>query len=227
MIRSDGTTRPTAAVLGATGLVGGHLVRVLAQASGGPRVRAVVRRDAESIRGLGVEVRVVDFGDGAAMADAVACDQLFVCLGTTRRRSGSREAFRRVDFDLVVDAARAAVLRGAQDLFLVSSVGADAASRSFYLRVKGEAEQALGVLGARSLHVFRPSILTGARRELRPGEQAAILLATLATPLLRGSTRRYRPISAQTVARAMARVASAPAPGRHVHESEEIAALGA
>lgn len=224
-----GTAPPpgrTAVVLGGTGLVGGHLVRILAADAAVALVRAPVRRPTHAFDGLGVESPVVDFGTLGATSELLACDQLFVCLGTTMARAGSRQAFRRVDFDAVVAGAEAAVSGGAQAVFLVSSVGADPASRSFYLRVKGEAEQALAALPVRSLHIFRPSILTGARREFRAGESVGILLSTLASPFMRRGLRRYRPISAEAVARAMARVASAPEPGRHVHESEEIAALG-
>lgn len=226
MTTSAPRSRRTVVVLGGTGLVGGHLVRLLAADAGVALVRAPVRRPTHAFDGLGVEAPVVDFGTLGAAPELLACDQLFVCLGTTMARAGSPQAFRRVDFDAVVAGAEAAVSGGAQAVFLVSSVGADPASRSFYLRVKGEAEQALAALPVGSLHIFRPSILTGARREFRAGEIIGILFSTLASPLMRRGLRRYRPIAAEAVARAMARLASAPEPGRHVHESEEIAALG-
>lgn len=218
--------RRTVVVLGGTGLVGGHLVRALAADPGVGHVRAPLRRLTPAFPGLAVETPVLDFRRVSEAGGILACDQLFVCLGTTLRQAGSRQAFRSVDFDAVVDAASAAVTAGAQAIFMVSSVGADASSRSFYLRVKGEVEQALAALPVPSLHIFRPSILTGARAESRPGERLGILVTTLASPFLRRGLRRYRPIAAEAVARAMARVASGPEPGRHVHESEAIAALG-
>lgn len=224
--------RRTVVVVGATGLVGGHLVDILAADPSVTGVLAPGRRVTDRWRAVDkVVTPVVDFASldasGDASKDAFAGNQVFLCLGTTMRKAGSREAFRQVDFDAVLASARAALAHGADQAFLVSSVGADPGARSFYLRVKGEIENALAALPFRAVHVFRPSVLTGSRGESRPGEHLGIALGTLLSPLMVGAARRYRPIAARTVARAMARsAASSPAAGRHVHESEEIAALG-
>lgn len=220
--------RRSVVVVGATGLVGGHLVDILAADPSVAGVLAPGRRVTDRWRSVDkVATPVVDFASLEASEDAFAGNQVFLCLGTTMRKAGSREAFRRVDFDAVLASARAALAHGADQAFLVSSVGADPGARSFYLRVKGEVENALAALPFRAVHVFRPSVLTGDRGESRPGERLGIALGTLLSPLMVGATRRYRPIAARTVARAMARsAASPPAAGRHVHESEEIAALG-
>lgn len=207
--------------------MGGHLVEELALDPEVARVVAPCRRpDLRWPAWPKVEARPLDLGrtDGAA---PLICDQVFLCLGTTLRKAGSREAFRAVDLEAVAWAARLAVEGGARDAFLVSSLGADPGSRSFYLEVKGRAEEAVGSLPFRSVHVFRPSILTGARRESRPAERMGIVVGTLAAPLLRGPLRRYRPIAGGVVARAMAAAARCPGSGLRVHESEEIAALGA
>ena len=143
------------------------------------------------------------------------------------KKAGSRSAFRDVDLHVVEAAARAALKSGAQDAFLVSSVGADASARSFYLRVKAEAERAVAALPFRSAHIFRPSVLTGPREESRPGERVAIAAGRLLAPLMVGTARRYRPIEADVVARAMVSVAGSPGAGVHIHESEVIAGLGA
>ena len=90
---------------------------------------------------------MVSFDDLQRHAGSLAADQVFLCLGTTMKRAGSREAFSRVDLDFTLEAARVARALGAEDSFLVSSVGADPSARSFYLRIKGEVESALGVLG--------------------------------------------------------------------------------
>ncbi|MDP2956614.1 MAG: NAD(P)H-binding protein [Longimicrobiales bacterium] len=215
-------------VLGGTGLVGGHLVDMLVSDPGVARVVAPLRRPEErSAATEKVVTPVVDFDEVDRTPEAFEGSQLFICLGTTLRKAGSREAFRRVDLVAVVDAARLAVAAGARDVLFVSSAGADPGSRGFYLRVKGEAEAALCSLPFQSIHVFRPSILTGDRGESRPAERAGIFLATLATPLMVGRARRYRPIAGATVARAMARAARAPGAGPHVWESEQIAELGA
>lgn len=216
-----------AVVVGATGLVGGHLVEILAADPTVHRVLAPGRRPNPRWRDVAkVESPVVDFRTLGGAGDAFEGDLLFVCLGTTRKKAGSRDAFRQVDYEAVVASARKALERGALHAFLVSSVGADPRARNFYLRVKGEAEEALAALPFRSVDVFRPSILTGDREESRPAERLGIIATSLLAPLMVGPARRYRPIAARVVARAMARVASRPTPGRYVHESEEIAELG-
>lgn len=167
----------------------------------------------------------VDFDDLGSRAEEWVGDRVFLCLGTTMRKAGSREAFRTVDLHYTVAAARLAVEHGARDAFLVSSVGADPAARSFYLRTKGEAEEAVAALPFRSVHLVRPSVLTGHRAESRPLERIAGWVGGLLGPLMVGPARRYRPVAAARVAGAMAALASAPGVGRHVHESPEISAL--
>lgn len=170
---------------------------------------------------------MVDFDDLGAEVEAWAGEQVFLCLGTTMKKAGSRDAFRRVDHDLTLEAARRTYQAGARDAFLVSSSGADPDSRAFYLRTKGETEAGVAALPFRSVHLLRPSLLTGDRDEVRPAEQMGALVGSLLRPLLVGPLRRYRPVEARTVARAMVALAGDPGEGRFVHESEEIEALGA
>ena len=190
-------------------------------------VVAPVRRPVPEMEGLPrARAPIVDFD---ALPDALAgvrVEQVFVCLGTTMSRAGSREAFRRVDHDVVVAALRAGLDAGARDAFCVSSLGASPSARSFYLRVKAEAEEALLALPFRSAHVFRPSLLTGHRDEARPVERLGTLLGTLMSPVMVGPARRYRPIAAAVVAAAMVATARRPRAGRWIHESEEIVRLG-
>jgi len=215
-------------VLGATGLVGDHLVRGLARESDVAEVLAPVRRTVPRWGDLpSVTPAMVDFDALEASADAWVGEQIFLCLGTTMKQAGSREALRRVDLEYTLEAARLAVDRGARDAFLVSSSGADPDSRVFYLRTKGETEERLAALPFRSVHLLRPSLLTGDREELRPAERVGALVGSLLAPLMWGPLRRHRPIEAVSVARAMVRLAADPGQGRRVHESEEIQALGA
>lgn len=174
-----------------------------------------------------VETPIVDFADLRSHTHSLAVDQVFICLGTTMKKAGSQDAFRRVDVDAVVAAAEAALAAGARDAFLVSSVGADPAARGFYLRTKGEAEAAVATLPFRSVQIARPSVLTGYRHETRPAERLGILLARMLTPLMVRSARRYRPIAAERVARALVAIARDPRAGVHVYESERLARLGA
>jgi uncharacterized protein YbjT (DUF2867 family) len=129
----------------------------------------------------------------------VAC----CALGTTIAAAGSQDAFRRVDFDCTLAFARFALRAGARRFVLVSSVGADAGSTNFYLRVKGEVEDALRALPFESLVVLRPGLLLGDRRESRPAEALARFVAPLFNPLLLGPLAKYRSVYADRVAAAM------------------------
>jgi uncharacterized protein YbjT (DUF2867 family) len=211
----------TAIVAGATGLVGSHVLSLLIESPHYLRVTALVRRKLDR-KHPKLQQLVVDFDRLPALPDA---DDVFCALGTTIRSAGSQEAFRRVDYGYPLAIARQAAEAGDAQFLLVSSVGADRHSTNFYLRTKGEVEDAIGALPFRSLHIFRPSFLLGKRAESRPGERMGIVLARLAAPLLAGPLRRYRPIPAEAVARAMVQSAIRAAAGRHEYTFEMMARL--
>ena len=211
----------TALVAGATGLVGAELLDLLLADPSFARVHSLVRRPSGRSHQALAE-HVVDFGSLSATSLEPPVDEAYCCLGTTMRAAGSRDAFRRVDFVLVVAFARLALRLGASNLTVVSSLGADPESRSFYLRTKGDVERELIAIGLPSLGIVRPSLLLGQRRERRTGERAGELGLRLASPLLKGSLARYRPVHAHTVACAMAKLGSRREPGIHVLESDEI-----
>lgn len=216
----------TALIAGASGLVGSFLLEQLLESSEYDRVIALVRRPLERTH---PKLRQVT-SDFAALEKTTAdlgCADAYCCLGTTIRRAGSRENFRAVDHAAVLAFAWAARRNGAQRFFFVSSLGADAASRIFYHRVKGETEEALEVLGFPTLGIFRPSLLLGPRPEFRLGERISAMILWLAEPLLLGRLRPYRAISAEVVARAMLRCSfGQPGQGMLVFCSDEIQDLG-
>jgi uncharacterized protein YbjT (DUF2867 family) len=147
--------------------------------------------------------RIVQFAHLESQLKGISCDVALCCLGTTRRQAGSPERFRAVDVDCVLALARVARAANATRFVVISSAGADPASRNFYLRTKGEMEQQLLELGFPSLDILQPSLLLGWRGELRPLELVARALMPLVNPLLRGSYTPYRAIPAQDVGRAM------------------------
>lgn len=194
--------RRRAVVAGATGLVGRELVGLLLGDRGVGSVVALVRRRSPAMAALsGVTQQVVDFAQLPSLADA---DDAFCCLGTTIKAAGSQEAFRAVDFDAVLAFARAARAAGATRFGVVSALGADAASRVFYNRVKGELEDALRALPFEALVIARPSLLVGDRATLgqptRTGEVVGEAIGRLLGPLV---PRDYRPIAATRVARSL------------------------
>lgn len=210
----------TALVAGATGLVGQALVQQLAADETWREVRALTRRPLPAAilaaRVIEVAVDYSALDPAPSWADAT---HVFCALGTTMKRAGSEEAFRRVDVEAVVALARAARARGARHFLLVTAVGASPESRFFYNRVKGEVEAAVTALGFPSLTIARPSLLLGPRAERRVGELAGKVLGVLAPP-------RWRPVHAAQVARALVEAAKHDAPGIRILENPELRAAG-
>ncbi len=216
----------TALIAGASGLVGGFLLRQLLDSPEYDLVIALGRRPLELAHPKLVSV-TVDFAALDQVTADLRCADAFCCLGTTIRQAGSRAAFRAVDHVAVLAFAWAAQRHGAKRLFVVSALGADAGSRVFYHRVKGETEAALAVLGFATLAIFRPSLLLGPRSELRLGERTGQALLWVLEPLLLGRLRQYRAIQAEAVARAMVRCSyGRVGQGVLIFPSDEIEDLG-
>jgi uncharacterized protein YbjT (DUF2867 family) len=149
------------------------------------------------------------------------------CLGTTIRAAGSREAFIAVDRDLVLRTAQLAREHGARHAVLVSSVGASRQSGNFYLRVKGEVEDALERLGFERVDLVQPGLLLGERSERRPAERLMQALAPVGNALMLGGLQRYRSIPASEVATAILRLLAEDAPGVFSHPYASLHALAA
>src|SRR6267378_2585602 len=190
----------TALLAGATGLVGSHVLELLLADAHWSRVVTVGRR-ATSRQHDKLEQRVLDLGELETVSDLPPVDDVFCCLGTTIKQAGSQSAFR-----------------------LVSAIGADPESRVFYSRVKGETETAIRTLPYRGIQIFRPSLLLGNRPEFRLGERIAMLGAPVMSALLFGRLRRYRPIQAATVARAMVTIVHEAPRGPNVFEYDAMRA---
>jgi uncharacterized protein YbjT (DUF2867 family) len=202
---------------GATGLVGGECLDLLAADGTVSGITALVRRPPRESTRLAGKVRFAkaDFDHLDRQAELFSVDQVICALGTTIKRAGTREAFRRVDFGYPLAIARLALAQGARHFLLVTALGADPKARVFYSRVKGELEEAVLALGYPAVTIVRPSLLLGARDEFRLGEEVAKRLAW-ATP------QKYRPVQARDVAAALVAAAREDRPGRHWIESVEI-----
>lgn len=210
-------------LVGATGLVGSTMIELAVNRSD-VRLVGVARREAKLPHGACMEMLLADpsgWGDAIAAANA---DVLVCALGTTWRKvDRDEQAFRAVDHDLVLACARAAQAAGIDHMIVVSSVGADPASRNFYLRTKGETEQALGRLRFRRLDILRPGLLRGRRSgDLRPGERLAIMASPVIDLFLRGKRRKYRSLRASDLARAIFALAKEKAGGHFTHEHDAI-----
>ncbi|HEX7289048.1 MAG TPA: NAD(P)H-binding protein [Candidatus Angelobacter sp.] len=217
----------TAVLLGASGLVGRYCLRALLENDNWNKVVALARRDLGLAAHPRLEQSVVTDMSKLAAADFAGANDVFCATGTTIRKAGSQEEFLRIDYEMPLSAARAALEAGTQQFILVSSVGADPGSKNFYLRTKGELERDLIRLKFRAIHILRPGLLLGHREEFRPGERMATRIAPLLNLTLYGPLKRYRSIAAEKVGRAMVGAAKQEKSGTFVYEYDDIVRLAA
>ncbi|SNC68182.1 Uncharacterized conserved protein YbjT, contains NAD(P)-binding and DUF2867 domains [Hymenobacter gelipurpurascens] len=215
----------TALIAGASGLVGSQLLPLLLASERYIRVIAVGRRPLPMVHPK-LEQRILDFDHLEDHRLELIADDVYCCLGTTLRQAGSKEAFYKVDYLYVVKLAALTASNFAAQFMLVSAMGADAASRFYYNKVKGEMEDAVRQTPFRAIHIFRPSLLLGQRAEKRTGEQIGAVLLRLLRPVLLGPLRPYRAIEAGVVARAMLSAAEDDGGGLRIHTSAAIAQEG-
>jgi uncharacterized protein YbjT (DUF2867 family) len=209
--------KKTALLAGATGLVGSALLPLLLASSRYTKVIVVGRRPVLRQHPKLVQV-VTELDQLADERLRLIADDVFCCLGTTIRQAGSQEAFYKVDFLYVVQLAALTAANFAAQFLVVSSLGAAVNSRFYYSRVKGDMQEAVRQAPFRAIHIFQPSLLLAEALDAR---LVAAVLA-LARPLLRGSWRKYRPVTAAAVAQAMLRAAEDDGSGFQVHSSETL-----
>ena len=211
------------ALVGATGLVGRRVIE-LASAGDDVRIVGIARREVPLPPGARMEMFVAEPAKWGEVLDAVRPRALICALGTTWKKAGRDEAaFRAVDFDLVLATAETAKRAGVPNMVVVSAAGADARSKSLYMRVKGETEEALSRVGFKRLDILHPGLLRGTRTDdLRFAERAAIIAAPLIDPLLSGKWEQYRSIDAGLVAEAALGLALRRAGGRFTHDNEAM-----
>ena len=223
----------TVLLVGATGMVGRA---VMARAVGRDAIRlhAIARREVPLPAGARMEMLLADparwpeaiaaTGAASGAGKAGSADCIVIALGTTIATvGGDQAAFRAVDHDLVLSCARAAKAAGIRQAIVVSSVGANAGARNFYLSVKGETEDALAKLHFARLDLLRPGLLRGHREgPLRAGERIGMLASPLLDLALHGKARRFRSIRATTVADAVLALVGVKPDGRFVHEHDQL-----
>lgn len=205
----------SALLLGATGLVGGLVLKRLLASPDWRQVTVIGRRAPDIIHD---KLRFVeaDLGQLERHIGEFSVSDVFCCLGTTLRQAGSKEAFARVDLDFCVAAATQAKAAGVQRFLMVSAVNANRNGVSFYARTKGEAEHQIAALGLPCVVFIQPSLLKGKRGEFRFGEEVGLTTLAAVMPLVRWTQADWLPIEAQTVADAMVAAArSGPSSGVH------------
>lgn len=211
----------TAAVIGATGLVGQELVKELCSRNEYESIIVITRRSVDQHHPK-LKVKKIDFND-LESADIRPVDDVFCCLGTTMKKAKSKEAFRQVDLDYPLQLASIAQKNNAQQFLVISAMGADSSSIFFYNRIKGLMEEHLKEMDLPRLQIFRPSLLVGDREEFRLGEIVGAKMMGLIGWAMVGPLRSYRAIHAEQVALAMVENALMPSSKKViVHNSTAI-----
>lgn len=213
--------KKTAVVFGATGLVGKELVKALLDNNLYGKIIIVARKTLPIVDQKLEQLLLDDFSDLVNYHNRLKANEFFCCIGTTIKTAGSREAFRKVDFEIPVQVAKLAQELWIQNLVIISSIGADAKTGNFYLRTKGEMEHAVKEAYKGNLKIVRPSLLIGDRHEFRFGERVAVFIMKLLGWLFVGPLKRFRGIKARTVANAMIRVTQLPVE-KIIVESDEL-----
>lgn len=214
----------TALLMGGTGLVGQSLLGLLMDDDHWDSIVVVSRRALRSTSDKVVEV-ISGPGQLESVAGQLAVDTVFCCLGTTMKNAGSRENFRRIDYHYVLESARVAHQQGATRFIVVTALDARLRSPSFYMRVKAETERDLTAIGFDALDIVRPSLILGERDERRPVEEWSERILNPLSGLMIGPLRRYRPIPASQIAKAMAAIARIPGRAVTVYDSDRLLTL--
>jgi uncharacterized protein YbjT (DUF2867 family) len=210
----------TAIVFGATGLVGNLLLEELGKTGNYSSIKIFVRQSA-GISSPDVKEIITDFSDIQVLGEEIKGDDLFICIGTTIKKAGTVEKMEKIDRDLSVEIALLSRRNGVKRIAVVSSIGADPASKNYYLRIKGEMEQGILAAGFEKTVIVRPSMLMGERKEKRPGEIAGKVVMKVIKPVLSGKLLKYRAIHGRDVARAMIILLDRDS-DKNIFESDEL-----
>lgn len=215
-----------ALLVGASGLVGNELLHILLDAPEYEHVTILTRKKI-NIEHPKLHQLAVDFDNLQNYKDQFQVNDVYCCLGTTIKKAGSQDAFRRVDFEYPLTLAKFSKENQIDRFLIITAIGSSSSSNIFYNRVKGEVEEAIKKVGLPSLHIFRPSLLLGDRQEFRLGEKFASLLSPLYSFLMVGSMAKYKPIQARNVAIAMYRQGQATENGEFTYSSDQIHEISA
>lgn len=193
-----------ATIIGSTGMIGSYLSEALLKDDYFTTVRIIVRRPCQKTDPK-MEVKLVDFNDAESLKLALeGSDTIFCSIGTTQKKvKGDNDLYRKIDFDIPLKAARLGQEVGCEKFIIITAVGANSHSSTFYLRLKGELENAIRSVGLHTVHIMQPSMLLGDRNEHRAGEGLLQGSMKLFSGFLFGGMRKYKAIHGKAVAAAM------------------------
>jgi uncharacterized protein YbjT (DUF2867 family) len=211
----------SAIVFGGTGLVGRAVIDELVKSPIYDTIRIFTRNKTEFVTSFKVKEFVIDFDHPDSFSELVRGDDIFICLGTTIKKAGSIKRMEEIDRDLPVTIAGLASENQVKRLAVVSSIGADASSSNYYLRIKGEMEDKISGFDFETIAIVRPSLLLGERKEKRFGESLAKFIMKESGILLFGKFRKYRAIEGRAVAMAMVQILNNTV-GKAIYESDSL-----
>ena len=210
-----------AILFGASGFIGSYLLNDLLQSDSYSEVTIVVRKPL-NIQHPKLKIVLADYHSLAQNKEYLVADDVFISLGTTKKKTPDEKEYYQIDHDYPVLAAQLTKANGASAIFLVSAVGANAKSSIFYVKTKGETEKDIIDLGFEHTHIFRPSMIMGNREESRPLEKVFIKLFSVINLLLVGGMNKYKGITAKNIAKAMIKAAQQPVEKIKIYHWEEM-----
>lgn len=220
MENKDGLKK-TALIIGASGLVGRHLVNKLLDDPDFSKVTIFVRKKIE-ISHSKLFQNITDFNNLNSGSESFRGDALFCCIGTTTKQVSSKQEYRKVDYEYPLQAGKICKANNVKHFLLISSIGANINSKAFYTRLKGEIEQEIIKLDFNLTSIFRPSFLDGEREKIRLRERAGIFFVNIFSPFLIGKFKKCRAISADAVAGVMIEASKSQEEKIKIFESDQI-----
>jgi len=214
----------TALVFGSTGLIGGHLTKLLLENSNYEKVKLFVRSNI-NLQHPKLQIIKIDFKNLSKHTQDIKGDDCFFCIGTTRKNSPNKQDYQRIELDIPKQISSIAKSNSVNSFSFISSGMANSKHSGDYLRFKGLVEEELQKLNFNHLSILRPSFLLGKRKENRIGERLGIFVFKLLSPFFIGSLKRMKPIDSEIVARAMIHLSNNNV-GKNIFESDEIFNLG-
>ena len=211
----------TGLIIGSTGLIGSHLLDLLLESQEYDKVITFVKRDS-GIQHPKLKQHIIDFDKPETYKELVVGDDFFCSIGTTIKKAGSQDAFRKVDFEYPKQFASLAQQNKVNQFLIITSLGADANSSNFYLKTKGEIQDFLKNCAFESISILQPSLLLGNRTEFRLGEKMGVYFMKLFSFLFIGNLKKYKAIQSEAVAKAMFIIAQKNYKGFQIIESDSI-----
>lgn len=199
--------KKSAILLGASGAVGSELLKLLLADDRYGKVK-LFSRSKSAVSHQKIEEHIIDLFELENYGDVFLADEVYCCIGTTKSQTPDKKTYKNIDFGIPAAAAKLAKQNGIQTFLVISAIGAAADSSIFYNRTKGEMQDAVLGEGIFKTHILQPSLIVAQRKDRRIMEKAAEGFMWLLNPLLFGSAAKYKSIKAETIAKAMVKLAN-------------------